>query len=67
MGSFVPGVITICTYGVRNGLTTRRPGSQEKQWSSEYSRARTDGSTVTAKIKASFAIRIQLKLNKVAE
>jgi len=48
MGSFVPGLI-ICTYCVHYGLTTRRPGLQEKQWSSEYDRALTDGSTATAK------------------
>ena len=52
------GVI-ICTYGVHYGPTIRRPGLQEKQWSSEYNRAPTDGSTATAKIKVSFAIRIQ--------
>jgi len=66
MGSFVAGVIIICTYGVHNGLTTRRPGLQEKHWSREYNRARTDGSTASAKIKASFAVKIQKRLSRVA-
>ena len=54
-------------YGVHNGLTARRSGLQEKQWRSEYKRARTDGSTATAKIKASFPIRTRKRLRRVAE